>query len=106
MKTKTTITAFVAGIAITSLFSFKMIYDAKKNTAEVESTSGLYIFIHSKPVVEYEVLGTYNPKVVWSADAKPIIEFMIKKGKESYPNADAIIFTNEDLSRADLVKLK
>lgn len=96
------------GLAILVLLSlaFNLGYEVRTNTAEVEQIQGLYVFIHSKPVKEYEYLGTFAPGVVPSKDAQKIINYMIKKGKDKYPQADGIIFTDDELGKSDLVKFK
>ena len=103
--------AFVLGVSVTlvilSIFSFKIEQDSNpKSLAEVEQIRGLYVFIHAKPKCEYQYLGSYAPAVVWTANAEPLINHMIKKGKEMFPQANAIIFTDDDLDRVDLIQLK
>ncbi len=47
------------GISLSGLFAFTiMSYEIKKSTGEVDQFQGLYIFVNSKPVMEYEYLGT------------------------------------------------
>lgn len=77
--------------------------EVKPNSAEVESMQGLYVFIHAKPVAPYQTLGTFSPKLVPSKNAESIIEFMVNKGKDKFPSANAIVFKNAELSEADLV---
>jgi hypothetical protein len=93
-------------IGALTVMGFKTIYEAKKSTAEVEQMQGLYVFIHSKPVGDYEYIGSLTPTFVPSANAKPIINHMIKKGKEKYPEATGIIFTDDQLGKVDLIILK
>lgn len=98
---------FVAGLMTFSLFSFKVAEElAQKESASVEQIQGVYVFIHSKPNRPYEYVGSYQPTVVPSGSAKPIINHMIKKGKENFPQADGIIFTSDKLDKADLIKFK
>lgn len=111
MKTFNNITlAFLAGIALTLSIAFKSsepdMMEVKITTADVEQMNGLYVFIHSKPVKPYETLGTYAPKVVWSDESNKLINHMVTKGKEKFPEATAIIFTSDDLGTADLIKFK
>lgn len=106
MKTKKTIIAFVAGIAIVSLFSFKMMYEVKKSTAEVEQQQGLYIFILNKPVLTYDYLGSVKKTLAWSGKPEEMLNSMIKKVKNDFPNADAIIFTTIAMDKADAIKIK
>lgn len=95
-------------IIISTLFLAASIqnYEPRKSTAEVDQIQGVYVFIHSKPVQEYEYLGTFNPSVVPSKHARSIINYMIKKGKEKFPTADAVIFKDDELGSVDLVKFK
>ena len=104
---KKTIFAFALGILISGLFAFTVAnFEVKKRTAQVEQIQGLYVFIHSKPVKEYEYLGSFTPGMVPSKNARSIINHMIKKGKLKYPNADGIIFTDDELAKADFVRFK
>lgn len=98
---------FVAGILSISLLSFKVAEQmAEKSSAKVEQIKGVYVFTNSKPIREYEYLGSFEPKVVPSKRTKTIIEFMITKGTEKYPQADGIIFKDDELVEADLIKFK
>jgi hypothetical protein len=101
--------AFLFGIAFTALVSFKMtdpvMTEVKSSTADVEQMGGLHVFIHSKPMKKYETIGSISPVAVWSDAADKMIDFMIKKGKKDYPTANGIIFTKDDMSKADLIKL-
>ena len=106
MKTKKPIIAFVAGIAIVSLFSFKLIYEAKKSTAEAEQQQGLYIFILNKPVLTYDYLGSVKKTLAWSGQPEEMLNSMIKKVKKDHPNADGIIFTTVSMDKADAIKFK
>lgn len=96
-----------AGLSLTTLLAFKVAsYEAKKSTCEAEQIQGLYVFIHAKPVNEYEYLGSFTPAMVPSSNAKPIVNYMIKKGKEKFPSADGIIFTDDELGKVDMIKFK
>jgi hypothetical protein len=95
------------GLSLTTLLAFKVAsYEAKKSTCEAEQMQGLFVFIHSKPVVEFDYLGSFTPNMVPSSNAKPIINHMIKKGKEKFPTADGIIFTDDELGKVDLIKFR
>jgi hypothetical protein len=97
----------MAGIMLLSIVAFKVAnYEPKKATADVESYQGVYIFIHSKPVMEYDYKGTCKLAVTWSAKASEAINAMTKKVKKDFPDADGIIFTDENLWQADAVKFK
>ena len=104
---KKVILGSIIGFTLTTIVAFTAAnYVLNKTTADVEQIQGVYVFIHSKPAMEYEYLGSFTPGMVPSKSAKPIINHMIKKGKEKFPTADAIIFTDDELGKADLVKFK
>jgi hypothetical protein len=87
--------SFILGLSIFILISFTIssTYESKNSTAEVEQVSGIYIFVDSKPVKEYEVLGTVKiavmrsgPEYIWVRD------HLIKKIKKNFPEANGAIF--------------
>lgn len=80
------------------------------NKAEVNQLQGIYIFTDSKPVQDYNYLGTVKNgfRVAGSSQYTATRDRMIKKLKESYPDADAAIFYFNDGSadRCDAIKFK
>lgn len=106
MKTK----PFLIGIALCGLFSFKMVADyvAKKNTAEVDQYQGVYVFTDSKPVGEYDYLGTVKVSMSLSGQYASVRDALIKKAKKEYPNANGIIFNFKDggTDKADAILIK
>lgn len=105
MKKSKLLLTFIAGVAMMSLFSFKMTFDAKKNTAEVDQEEGVYIFYHAKPVMEYEYIGTYKVGMVWDDKPRLLFAKLVKKTKEKFPNCDGIIIDNE-MGKCDAIKFK
>lgn len=101
MKTK----ILVALLVITSLTSFKLAPD-NKATATVERQEGLLIFMLSKPVADYEYLGTVKIKAAWTGEPTEMLNISIKKVKKEYPQAEAIIFTSVGMDKADAIKFK
>ncbi|GAB4457020.1 MAG: hypothetical protein OHK0036_20720 [Bacteroidia bacterium] len=103
-------TLAIISVIVLIMFSFKTIsYEPKLNTAEVEQFEGIYVFVDSKPVREYDYLGT--EKVVFtlgSGQYRDIRDKLIKKVKKEYPQANGIIFHfNEGgADKADAIKLK
>ncbi len=99
--------AFVALITLAMRTNF---YDVKKGTAEVEQYQGLYVFTDSKPVSEYEYLGTVKLtfRIGNSGQYQSVRDVMIKKCKKDYPQADGIIMIFKDggTDRADAIKFK
>lgn len=61
---KNLIKGILIGLSLVLLVAFAAInYEPKKATAEVEQMQGLYIFTDSKPVLEYEYLGTVKSTI-------------------------------------------
>jgi hypothetical protein len=80
-------------------------YDVKKSSAEVEQVEGVYVFYRSKPVFDYEYLGTYKIVLAWDNSPKILFEKLVRKTKEKYPNAEAIVIDN-DMGKCDAIKFK
>lgn len=95
-------------IAITSFTAFKIaVYEAKKNTAEVEQVQGISIFVSSKPVLDFEFLGNIKcGSIVMNKDYEDLMPKMVKKALEKYPNADAVIFKGGSIYECDVIKFK
>jgi hypothetical protein len=85
-------------------------YEPVEATAEVEKYQGLYMFIESEPVLEYELLGTVKLGVTWIGTIDEIKERMTKKAKKKFPEGDGLIFylagsgLGDDF--ADVIKFK
>ena len=78
-----------------------------KNMARVEQAEGKYVFIQSKPVKEYEVLGTVKKTgLVWSGKPKEMYRTILRRAHKEYPNCDAVIFEDIDMDYATCVKFK
>lgn len=94
------------GIVLMCLFSFKAYeYVVKKSTGEVEMEEGVYIYYRSKPVAEYEYLGTYKIGLIWDDKPKLLFNKLVRKTKDKYPNADGMIIDN-DMGKCDAIKFK
>lgn len=74
--------------------------------ASVNQKEGLYLFNHSKPVNEYEYLGSVQMKLAWSGKPEEMLKGMLKRVKKDYPKADGLIFTTVHMDRADAIKFK
>lgn len=101
----------LAGIALSAIVGFSYIkYDVRKSTGEVDQLQGYYIFVDSKPVMEYEYMGTVKgPSVSFgSGQYQSVRDVLIKRAKKDYPTADALIFTFKDggTDRCDAIKFK
>jgi hypothetical protein len=83
----------------------------KKSSADVNQVEGYYIFTDSKPVLEYEYLGTvkFNGGLGFSSEQyTDVRNKLIKRAKKEFPRADGIIFyfATGSADRADLIKFK
>lgn len=79
---------------------------SEKNKSIVDQKEGLYIFILSKPVAEYEYLGSVKKILAWSGKPDEMLNSMIRKVKKDYPKADGIVFTSIDMDKADAIQFK
>ena len=106
---KKTILGVFIGFTITATLGFtSMSYEPKKETAEVEQMQGLYIFTDSKPVLEYEYLGTVKATIGMDSQYQGVRNKMIDKARKDFPNADALImqFKSGGTDRCDAIKFK
>jgi hypothetical protein len=78
-------------------------YTVSKSTANVEIVQGVRVFHDSKPVMEYEYLGTVKMTIALTGNYSEVRDYMIKQAKKKYPMGEAIII---DGSKADVVKFK
>lgn len=82
----------------------------KKNVAIVEQVQGIYIFTDSKPVKEYDFLGSVEgPKRsmgCWQYER--VRDNLIKEALKEYPKTDALILHPHDgaVDKADAIKFK
>ena len=96
----------ITGCSLIALVAFTSAnYETKKSSAEVEQEEGMYVFYRSKPVLEYEYLGTYKIGMVWDDKPKLLFNKLIRKTKDKYPNADGVIIDNE-MGKCDAIKFK
>ena len=63
--------------------------------AKVEQIHGLYVFIKSTPIAEYEHLGVIKGPKIGNHEMDRLTETFIKRVTEQYPNADAILFDGQ-----------
>lgn len=99
-KTMITIASLLLLTAFTAIG-----YELKNSTAEVEQEEGMYVFYRSKPVKEYTYIGTYKIGLIWDNNPRLLFKKLIRKTKDKYPGADAIIIDN-DMEKCDAVKFK
>ena len=85
-------------------------YTSDKATATVNQVQGVYIFIDSKPVAEYQFLGTVDTKGIISGNPQYTVvrDKLLKRIKKDWPAADGVIFSFNAGGRdhADAIKFK
>lgn len=84
-------------------------FQNEKNIAKVNQVGGLYLFVDSEPVSEYEYLGTQKCKMtMWSTQYQTVRDQLIRKVKKEYPKANGIIFHFHDggVDLADAIYIK
>lgn len=98
----------ILGVGLTTSIAFTAAnYDAKNSTAEVETEQGILLFVASKPVQQYEYLGTVELNgIVMSNDYKHIMPKTVEKALKKYPNAQGVIFKDGGVYKADVIKFK
>ena len=101
---KKLIFGLIIGISFTALVGAGIeSYTVNKNTATVEIYQNIRVFTDSKPVMEYEYLGTVKMTIALSGKYSEVRDFLIKTAMKKYPECDAIII---DRGRADVIKFK
>ena len=98
--------AVIATLAFTS-----KITGDDKAAATVNQVQGLYLFIDSKPVKDYQYLGTVNAGAAVGLAAgqyQAVRDRLLKKIKKEYPDATGAIFNfnKGGTDKADAIKFK
>jgi len=99
----------IIGIILSTTVAFTLAnYEPKKSTGEVEQMQGLYIFTDSKPVLEYEYLGTVKASMGMDSQYQGVRDKLVKKAKKDYPDADGLImqFKSGGTDKCDAIKFK
>jgi len=96
----------ITGLLLAFTFCAEAQSGNEKELARVEKIRGLYVFTSSKPVAEYEFLGTIT-KTNWSTYDKNL-EGAIQNALKEYPKADGIIIRFKDNGSiiGDCIKFK
>jgi hypothetical protein len=101
--------SFIAGLCVVFAFSFSRQSEVKKSLAEVEQMEGIYVFVDSRPVREFDHLGTAKIGVSFgSPQYAQLRDRLISKVKKEFPNADGVIlhFSAGGVDKADAIKFK
>jgi hypothetical protein len=94
-------------LSIVAILAFKSTNEIKRDYASVNQVSGLYVFLESKPLAEYEVLGTVKKTgLVWNGKAKEMQNILIRRAQDDYPKCDGIIFDDISMEHATVIKFK
>ncbi len=97
------------GIATTFLLGFQSSnYITKTSTAEVSKVNELYIFTDSRPVSQFDSLGTVEIGFITGTQYETIRTNLIKRTKEKFPSANAIIlkFDKKGIDKCEAIKLR
>lgn len=87
------------------LYAFQAAPD--KSACNAEKIEGVYVFIHCKPVAQYDFVGTVKITGMVSVNSLDhMMNLCIKQARKDYPTADAIIVTGANCEKADAVKFK
>lgn len=94
-------------VSIIILCSFAN-FPSDRNIAKVNQVSGVYLFVDSEPVSEYEYLGSTKCKIAFSVQYQSVRDKLIKKVKKQYPKANGVIFHFHDggTDLADAIYIK
>jgi hypothetical protein len=106
MKTKS---IFLSLMMLLGVLSFSTIedYHVKKNTAEVEQVSGLFVFVKSQPVMSYTVLGDVNmPQIVLTGKPSEMLRIALQRAKKQFPKSNAIIILSDDYSLVKAIAIE
>jgi hypothetical protein len=108
MKNK--VIPFAFGVFVTLLLAFSTLnYEVRKSTAEVDMISGFYVFSDSKPVSEFDFLGSVKGQSMsMNPQYTNIRDGILKRVKKEYPDANGVILhlNSGGTDRADAIKIK
>lgn len=97
-------------IAFITLSAFTVQHALKKGYAEVEQEKGIYIFVNSKPLMEYEFLGEIksNTGGFGSTQYTEVRNRLVDKCAKEYPRADGMIlhFRSGKADVAEAIRFK
>lgn len=98
----------VVAIALISSFTLKKYSLNASLNVEVQNREGVYIiYPRQKPTFEYEYVQTIDAgNIIKNWRASTLVEKLLKVYKNEKINGDAIIFTEDDLWKADVIKFK
>lgn len=101
---------FVALLIVSALtfVGFKAMSD--HSAAKADRLQGVYIFVNSEPVTEYDYLGTVQGhlRVSGGSQFTEVRDRLLKDLKKDYPNAEGAIFhfKTGEWDQVDAIKFK
>ena len=102
----------IAGLAITAMVAFRVTNykpsdEIKKDYASVNQVSGVFVFLQSRPLADYEILGTVKKTgIVWTGKPKEMQSILIRRAKRDYPSCGGIIFDDISMDHATVIQFK
>jgi hypothetical protein len=87
------------------LFAYK--FEPNKDLARVEQIEGIYVFVYAKPSGNYKFIDKINmPEFVMNGKAYEMIRTAVRRCKKQHPTANGVIFTNDNLSKAEAILIE
>lgn len=98
----------ISSFILMTSFNIKPSNSANQLTVEVGQKQGVYIiYPHQKPNFEYEYIKTIDAgDIIQNWRASTLVEKLLRVYGREVVDGDAIIFTEGDLWKADVVKFK
>ncbi|PCJ67295.1 MAG: hypothetical protein COA58_02965 [Bacteroidetes bacterium] len=100
---------FLPFVALVVLLSFSTV-EQDKGLAKVNQYSSMYIYVDSKPIDDYDIVGVVKARVgITGVSYKDLRDKLLIKAKKMYPHADGIILrmgSSGSVSYGDAIKFK
>ena len=101
---KKLILGLIIGVSFTALVGAGIeSYVVNKTTAEAKTYKDIIVFTDSKPVHEFEFLGTVKVHLAVNGRYEEMRDILVKNAKKKYSLADAIIMNGD---KADVIRFK
>ncbi|MFY7862284.1 MAG: hypothetical protein ACOVP5_08640 [Chitinophagales bacterium] len=100
--------AFLLGLCLPIFFSFQIATtQTNPSIAEVNKIEGFYIFTDSRPMRQYDSLGTVDIGFLTGTQYEQIRNHLIKRAKLRFPNANGLImkFNKKGVDQGIVIKL-
>lgn len=100
---------FVCLLAFVAVAGFAVRAFVDHSAAKASQLQGVYVFVDSEPITEYDYLGTVKSSVsLGGSQYTDIRDRLIRKLKDDYPQANGAIFRFKSGStdQADAIRFK